>query len=404
MNWQDELRQLDGELAAGRLSSDDYRIRRDAITSRAATGASAAPAQPDQPAPDPFPSAFAWQNQAPSTADATSIMKPVAAPTPPPEDRTQAVMRDDQPERTQIVRNINQGERTQIVSDGGARPPMGYPQQQMNANTDPWNQGGMQSVPPWGGMDNDAPLQDLGNANWMHQGAEVFETSGNGKRGKRTLGIAIVAVLIVGLAVAAVFYFGSKNADPQPGGGGGGENPTTTKQVPTTSKAALPEPPAPKPDQGDARASLVTPLPGTVRPGGGRFTLEKVQSEKPLGPETITALQAGELTEGWLSTTNDGADIISLAAFKVKDADAAKAVVEAYAKDQSTLDEDRGLEYQGVKVFDDGSSTVYRAAYVLYDRAVFVEVYTRSGAPDAVRAQFIDLLKKQLEFAPPTEK
>ncbi|WP_253857666.1 hypothetical protein [Prauserella alba] len=60
MSWQEELRKLDEELAAGRLSADDYRVRRDQVLSSAVThgdeaaGAQAqapgqAPAQPGQP-------------------------------------------------------------------------------------------------------------------------------------------------------------------------------------------------------------------------------------------------------------------------------------------------------------------------------------------------------------------
>ncbi|WP_018683516.1 hypothetical protein [Actinokineospora enzanensis] len=55
MTWQEELRQLDADLAAGRLSSDDYRVRRDAVLAKAAGGDPGTPAllQPVTPQPAP---------------------------------------------------------------------------------------------------------------------------------------------------------------------------------------------------------------------------------------------------------------------------------------------------------------------------------------------------------------
>src|SRR3954468_24584265 len=35
VSWQDELRKLDEELAAGQISADDYRVRRDQVLSSA---------------------------------------------------------------------------------------------------------------------------------------------------------------------------------------------------------------------------------------------------------------------------------------------------------------------------------------------------------------------------------
>jgi hypothetical protein len=64
---------------------------------------------------------------------------------------------------------------------------------------------------------------------------------------------------------------------------------------------------------------------------------------------------------------------------------------------------DTSRAQQGVKVYASSESTkdhVFRAVYVLYDRAVEVEVF----GPDrtAVAKLFDDVLAHQLQHAPPT--
>lgn len=105
MSWQEELRKLDEELAAGRLSADDYRVRRDQVLSSAVThgddaaGAAQAqaqgqapgqqaaqpgqppqPAQPQQPGqPDPAQAAQQQpQAQAPQQPQAPQPQTPQA--------------------------------------------------------------------------------------------------------------------------------------------------------------------------------------------------------------------------------------------------------------------------------------------------------------------------------------
>ncbi|GLZ41274.1 hypothetical protein Acsp05_48980 [Actinokineospora sp. NBRC 105648] len=451
------MRQLDAELAAGRLSSDDYRVRRDAVLAKAASGdtGSATPFTPVTPAPaatplaqpaplppapvpppaptppaesnpaenGPFPPAFRWQDSTPAN-EATSIIAPITANTPPPADlgadRTQTVRQDDQPERTQIVRNpiaADQGERTQVVSDSQLRnaqqpphqqqpPPHlsgGYPAPPRPMNSGGWSQQRpMESVPPWGHPDE--PMPELGNTPWLHQGPEVFETTKAPKRGKRGLGILIVVVLVLGLGVAAYFYFTKDNGSETGSGPVTPPNSLPTTSATTTASRApeLPDPPAAKPDPGPGRASLFSPLPGTTRPGGGALSLEKMKAEKPFGPETIAALDANGMTDGWLATNTDGANILSLVVFDVKDADAAKAVAAAYVKDQAALRELTDVGYKGVKVFTDSTGSVHRGVYVLYNRVVVVDAFTQSKPPEGVREAFVDLLKNQVEFAPPT--
>ncbi|GAA3023880.1 hypothetical protein [Actinokineospora globicatena] len=183
MTWQEELRQLDADLAAGRLSSDDYRVRRDAVLAKAASGDTGLPLQPaptpapappvaepitqlplppaptptppaaepistpvpvppqpttqDKPADGPFPPAFKWKDDTPAV-EATNIIPAITADTPRPPgipvgERTQTVQTvrpaEAQADRTQVVRNPEQqaqqaqpqADRTQVVSSSEMR-------------------------------------------------------------------------------------------------------------------------------------------------------------------------------------------------------------------------------------------------------------------------------------------
>ncbi|SES48862.1 hypothetical protein [Actinokineospora terrae] len=181
MTWQEELRQLDADLAAGRLSSDDYRVRRDAVLAKAASGDTGLPLQPaptpvqpapepitqlplppaptpaapvaapisapvpvpappvvaDKPADGPFPPAFKWKDDTPAV-EATNIIPAITPDTPRPAgipvgERTQTVQtvrpQEPQADRTQVVRNPEQqaataepqADRTQVVSSSEMR-------------------------------------------------------------------------------------------------------------------------------------------------------------------------------------------------------------------------------------------------------------------------------------------
>ncbi|MQA11524.1 MAG: hypothetical protein GEU98_23830 [Pseudonocardiaceae bacterium] len=120
MTWQEELRKLDEELAAGRIAADDYRVRRDQVLSSAVApgeqGQQPASEEPAQPARTPAP------QQAPTDAQAgtppgnqqetTPHQTPAQAP------QQQAPQPDaQQPEQAQSGPHGGQNpESTQIIS------------------------------------------------------------------------------------------------------------------------------------------------------------------------------------------------------------------------------------------------------------------------------------------------
>ncbi|WP_410601657.1 flagellar basal body-associated protein FliL [Amycolatopsis sp. lyj-90] len=264
VSWQEELRNLDEELASGRLSADDYRLRRDQVLSSAVAYGDPAQQQVQQPGQQPQqpfqqqPPPAAPQQQAPqqpgqqSSADSTQIIAPVNQPPQSGEgERTQVVSNWQQqqadPNRTQVVPPMGspaggfpqQGQASPaggFPQQGQASPAGGFPQQQHQQHgyqqQQPQQQGwtDTDASPPWGGSDF-PPISPVGSTEWVKQGPELFEDKPKGKGGKIAI-IAIVAVLVLaGLGVGGYFAFK-----------GGGDEPTdpTAQPQPTQSQNAPP--------------------------------------------------------------------------------------------------------------------------------------------------------------------
>lgn len=264
VSWQEELRNLDEELASGRLSADDYRLRRDQVLSSAVAYGDPAQQQVQQPGQQPQqpfqqqqqqqPPAPPQQPQAPqqsgqpSSADSTQIIAPVNQPPQGGEgERTQVVPNWQQqqqadPNRTQVVPPVasppggfpQQGQSSPaggFPQQGQASPAGGFPQQQHGYQQPPqqgWTDN--DASPPWGGSDF-PPISPVGSTEWVKQGPELFEDKPKGKGGKIAI-IVIVAVLVLGgLGVGGYFAF--------KGGGGEPTDPTAQPQ-PTQSQNAPP--------------------------------------------------------------------------------------------------------------------------------------------------------------------
>ncbi|WET79788.1 flagellar basal body-associated protein FliL [Amycolatopsis sp. QT-25] len=269
VSWQEELRNLDEELASGRLSADDYRLRRDQVLSSAVAYGDPAQQQVQQPGQQPQ-QPFQQQPPAPpqqqvpqptgqSSADSTQIIAPVQQP---PQqnggegERTQVVPNWQQqqqadPNRTQVVPPVasppggfpQQGHASPaggFPQQGHASPAGGFPQQQQQhgyQQQQPQQQGWTDSdaSPPWGGSDF-PPISPVGSTEWVKQGPELFEDKPKGKGGKIAI-IAIVAVLVLaGLSVGGYFAFS-----------GGGDTPPDPTAAPQSSQPQPAPPSSSKP-------------------------------------------------------------------------------------------------------------------------------------------------------------
>ncbi|MGH3799523.1 MAG: hypothetical protein ACRDTD_05185 [Pseudonocardiaceae bacterium] len=362
MTRPNELQQLDEDLAAGRLSAEDHRRRRDELV-RDATGAAAGAAQQASP----FPPAFRWETSPPEAA--TQVMQAV-----PPNPSYQASPSYQQ--KPGQVRGL-----FQPVDN----PPVDNP----SADS---------SAPPW--ASSDLPPIAEQQRTWMRQGPEVFETPVSQSRSNQIIiGIAVLAVLVLGLVGAGVAYFLS--AGPQ-------QNQARSAQPapsePTTAARQLPVPPPPSPAPVSTSEALIEP-PGEARGGGGPLDLPRLASTNLLPPPILNALRAGAMTDGVLKTTTEDGNTIGIFAFTLVDEQAATDVVNTIA----TVQRDGGLKVdesraqQGLAVLGSAPgtrSTVYRAVYVLYNRAIFLEVFGPDY--DAVLSTFDSVVTQQLIYAPPT--
>ncbi|MFC5285468.1 SHOCT domain-containing protein [Actinokineospora guangxiensis] len=384
MSWQDELQQLDSALAAGQLSADEYRSRRDALLSKAA--GQSGPAQPPP------------QQQQPPEAERTQYVQPITGPPPgqhaggPPPggqaDRTQAVRPEQHSDRTQVVSGHDaSSDRTQIVSTSHVAPP---PPPNYAASPPPWESvhpttGGAPST-PWGSDDLPA---GFGNSGWPRQGPEIFAEPDKGK-GKVAL-IAVAVVLVLALAGGAVWFFGfsgDDSADP------GTPPPTTTsKQEPV-----LPPPNVPS---------------GPFIEIVGREALNRtmtidqaLQRKLPTERESKLMQANGVVEIGGLVTEENGMRR-GLWAFKVgdgKDASAALVAMDALYE-QAKYEEVDSTDYPDVVIrklaaADKKNPTVFRAHYVA-DGGYMVRVEAFGLDAEGSEKAFFELLAAQTEKFPP---
>lgn len=253
------------------------------------------------------------------------------------------------------------------------------------------------SAPPWADSDL-PPIADQQSA-WLRQGPEVFQTPATQPRSKQIIGITVLAVVVLGLMGATVAYFLTS-----------GPGRTGSEQIPAAQPIAparvLPAPPSPLPAPVDTAHALIDP-PGQSRGGGGLFDLPQLlaESPKPLRPSIVNALQAGGMIDGVLKTTTSGGTTIGLFALTMPDQETAATVAQTIASEQVTggLKADNNRALQGMTVIGSvpGSQpTAYRAVYVLYNRAIYVEVFGTSR--EAVLATFDAVIKQQVTYAPPT--
>lgn len=258
MSWQEELRKLDEELASGRLSADDYRVRRDQVLS----------------------SAVGQPGQQPENADSTQVIAPISPPQGFPQpaqqqdnnsDRTQAPQQ--QPQQPQQPPQQQPGDgRTEYVPPpqqpqvpysppggfpqaGPASPAGGFPQ-----TPPPWNAPEADQSPPWGG----------GEQGWIQQGPESFDDKPKKGNGAKIGAIVAAVVVLAGIAFGAYMLWG--RGDSSAG------RPTETSESPAVPASQTPPDPM-----------AVAQLPGTVQNFDRIKTFTQIPSLSYL---TSTELQA----------------------------------------------------------------------------------------------------------------
>lgn len=410
VSWQDEVRRLDEDLAAGRISADEHQQRREELTAQGGAGPGStasqdSPADGQAGAPDdtagsgtggqsdqpigtpnsPFPPAFRWESTPPN--ETTQVIAPVGG-----EDNESA-------ERTQVVHNPRQSppgpsyddsERTQVVQAGPPLPPPysqpGYPQPQYpgSENQPSWAQ--QESAPPW--MSSDLPPIQEPNAGWMmHQGPEFFEPEKKDSGVVRIVAIAAAVAVLVGVALGAWFLFGRGGPDqaqPQ----------QSTQQQPAAPTSPPPvDPLAPADVGGSMEYKQVTTFQDVVT---AAFLTEDEESD----------LQAAGAGASRLLVTNFPQGKATILVTQVTSSASAATALQQLASLQVGYGFSPRTGPAGVQTFEvlDKSDVppTLRALYASNGRVVRIEMRGNSPgeAPSGVTAKFEQVLAQQLEKLP----
>jgi hypothetical protein len=402
LSWQEQLRQLDEELAAGQISADDYRLRRDSVLSAAVnadpqagqTGSSEAEST-HIIAPVTPPPGQPQQSPATPSGDQTQIVNTSFGDA----ERTQAVSQGPAPQgwapagdadRTQVVPGVPPQATAGGFHQGGqgsggfpaqqptpqyAPPPhMSGPNQQM-----PWAAPAQNTSTPWGGSDFPA------DTSWVGQGPEPsFETT-PAKGGKKIIAIVIAVVVLAGLGVGGYFLFSGGGNDPAP---------------PVAQSSTAPPPPTQKPKD-DLE---IAKLPGDVKETTDFAKFDDFEARKVLTDEENAAVAAANPTTARMSVSNLPSGV-TVVVVTVKASGAATAANSAEKLDnlqaKYKLVKYTGTAPPGVDVEqlvkEDGSALI-RAHYV--HKQTIVRVQVNGSDMTGVSQAFDEILAKQLAELP----
>jgi hypothetical protein len=419
VTWQEELSQLDGALASGQISADDYRRERERILAVATGGGQQGPptpgggmtqgqgqtqgqgagqgAGPVNRGQDAFPPPFKWTTERPGQGA---------------EDRTQAV---SPAEKTQVVSNNNAADSTQIVdmndspSKGPApsfgdrtqfvpkippnSPPQGMPAQNWPPPPDqqgsPQGGWGPQAAPPWEGQPEELVPPWAG---YQAQNSEMFD-SDEPSRGHGKVW-AIVGVVVVLLAIAGgvlwLTVFNKKDDTAQ------GDQKQQQQQQQSTNK---PEPTSEKPKP---FGPLYVPE-GTTQ-GGKQYTAAALEKSKALPTPDVVLLKQAGLNQARAVVVVDDSTTIDLWAF---DTDDPPSLVNDFTSDQGRFGFKKvpAESQNGVDVYTSQQKSasrtvfVYRAHYTAGDNVIRVETFDPQKAK--AKDKFEAALKAQLQLTPP---
>lgn len=398
MAWQEELRKLDEELASGRITAENYRIRRDAVLASAATSPQGPP---------------------PSAAESTAMIPPVTGNTPPPSnaDRTQVVSTGDAADKTQVVSGnaMSNSDRTQAVRPGWSQqppqqggwgqqipgvpqqqglrgmppsPPRGVPQQQQpqQPQQQGWDSGGGDTGTPWGGSDFPPMNYGGGSQDWIKQGPEVFGESSGGS--KKWLIIVVIVVVVLGLGAGGYFLFFNKTSQAGPN-----NSSTSSTPAPTTK---------PKP----ADPLGIAQLPGTPQDQSGIKTFNDVAQAQLLTSSELNALQTeGASNVHYATSTLPNGDHLVVMTVQVNSQTSANTAATTLVALQQTLgmqtyagSTPTGVQAMQLTASGTAQNTI-RAHYASKNVLVRIQVYGPSDM-STIAKEFNDVVAAQLKLLP----
>ena len=405
MSWQEELQQLDAELAQGRVTPEDYRLRRDQLLGVAQQATNNPPSnpvpaqpeqQPQQQPGSPFGQPFRWQPSNPGSGgvESTQVMQPIKDDKP----------AEDGAERTQVVRNQpgDHAERTQVVRGPAPQQPQqpGFPPpnyqggfgtaaptwaQQPGGQPGQPGQPGQMSGAPW---DEDPAPPNFNDVSWMRQGPEVFSDS-TSKRGRILVIAGIVVVLL--LIGFGTYWFGFRNA--------GGNTPVATgTTTPTTTTPSLPPTIAP---------GRVPQMPGTPVAGkGGTTSIDEAVSKGVLDSATGAAMTKAGASFVTFDAADNAPFHYAITLVNAKTVNQAKTLTTTLANPTKEsgfqpVADHAGLA-EGVNVFKAvlPDHTTFRAVYTSGAAVLQIDVSEAPANDTNVTHEFQTVMKAMLENIP----
>jgi hypothetical protein len=417
VTWQEELSQLDGALATGQISADDYRRERERILAVATGGIQQGPPQggqgqgqgPGQGAPpvnrgsDAFPPPFKWTTERPNPASEDTTQAVPTTSQASPAESTQ-IVNANASDSTQIVDMKDSasmgpgpsfGDRTQVVSQVPlTSPPQGTPA--------PWQQQGQQG-PPQGGWgpqqqqgtpwENQEELVPPWGGGYQAQEAEIFDAEPSSGKGKVWAIVGVVVLLLAitgGVLWLTVFNKQDGGGTAQQGGDG------QQQEEPTKQQPAPPKEP-------DPYGPLYVPE-GTTK-GGKTYSAAELEESNVLPPPDVVLIKQAGLTEAKAVVVVQDGTTIDLWAFGTNDP-------AQLAEDMTNDQVDRfgfkkvaGEAVDGVEVYTSQQKSasrtvfVYRAHYTAGDDMIRVEAFDTDK--NKAKTQFDAALEAQLELTPP---
>lgn len=394
MSGEDELRRLDEDFRAGRLSAEDYRQRRDGLLSQSGGG--------QGQRPDPFPPAFRWETA--ESSETTQYITPIPG-------GGNSATPDTRFEQTQVIRSdapepAGDSDTTQVVS---AQPPRPAPP---DLAAPPRNQGwtnyppaGPQdqgprapapndtTTPPWATMD----VADPGGIGWgpsSYQEPDAFETESAPGKG-RIFAIIGAVVLIAALVTGTVLFLTLDSAPPA-------DTPATAAPPTAAAPAEPTTPPPPEPF-----GPLVVPSGTGARTMAYSPTELDDLSPNPLPPADLIVLKQAGIAGARSVIVDDNATTTSLWSFTASRN--AAALYEALDTDQRRFGFVRSPQGgpAGLPVYTSEQETsagraiiVFRAHYVSGRDVIRVDTYADDAG--TARERFDAVLADQLEHNRPT--
>ncbi|MBE1580955.1 hypothetical protein ACFORH_25740 [Amycolatopsis roodepoortensis] len=315
MSWQDELRQLDVELASGRIGHTEHRKRRDELLAEASGGAMPSPVA--SPLRHP---AGPWHSTNPAARPAelpTVTLPPVPPPAALPEQQTQAFdTRPREPEQPAAEPHDSpKGRRslpflpdhkTTAPSPADINPTVYLRAEPPQPRRDP----GTRQLP------RNLPSLAPDNAVPRHRAPALEDYAVVGKKKPTWLFIAAGVLVVLGLIIGGTVWLGAPK-------GGDQQSPPAIAQAPD----ALGGPGAAQPTPEPALEDRVPALPGSPLPENSTVSLDKGVELKLLQKESAQVFAQHGVTSVVVRGSSDGDTGYLTYAVPTRSAEDAKAVV-----------------------------------------------------------------------------